>query len=115
MNKRFKLTFKIKGSKLILHSSIGDLFLYACLTLAASYLVYNGSMSIGDLFVSDLAGVEYYSTPEDSNVTGIDESPEAAQKRKSRAELYDRGLQCLFVVLVIGGLALWGIAPYYTR
>jgi len=111
-NKKFKFAFTIKGSELILHSSIGDLFLYGCLGLAASYYVYNGSISIGDLLVSDVSGVEYHSAPDYSG-PGVDDSPEAAQKRKLRAKLYDRGLQCLFVVLVVGGLVLWGIAPHY--
>jgi len=79
--------------------------------LVASYFVYNGSVSVTDLVLSDLLGGEYHSLPEEEKIPN--ESPEAEQKRKARAKLYDTGFQCLFVILVIGGLVLGGIAPYY--
>ena len=106
------LVFRIRYNQIIMHSSLFEVFSLCCMGLVASYLVYNGSISVTDLIISDLLGEEYHSLPEEEKVPP-NESPEEEQKRKARAKLYDTGFQCLFVILVIGGLVLGGIAPYY--
>jgi len=100
--------FRVRYCQVILHSSVLEIALLACMGLVASYLVYNGSISVVDMIISDLLGVEYQSLPEEVKVdtTDSNDSPEEAKKKAFRKKLYDTGLTCFCALLIIGALAL---------
>ena len=108
MLQKLKILFcRVKYGQVILHSSIFEMILLGCMGLVASYLVYSGSVSVVDMIISDLMGVEYHSLPEEKEViSDPTDSPEVVKKKAFHKRLYNTGLTCFCALLIIGALAL---------